>query len=299
MLDVLVSTAGAVAFVAGRTVSTVLKQPWLLFLIIASLVAVSTGILWLPLVTLPFLLLSQARQQRSDTRRHLAAQLGSRRAIYDMEPVGDVPGATVLSAVVLVGIAFLTEGSGPTITIAWRMLLLGAAAIILVGWRAGYVVFRAGGSFANEITPVVDPGQSIEARASGRLLTRNAVFRTTQAGGQAGWHVVLVRGTEPGVYGPAGVRLKDVRIVRESADGPTASPNQTATTRLLLVAPDGGAGLTLCRPDISSIEAGVLRQFGGDKPALRIDTVVGPLTLSFETSAAMAAARGAIAEQLG
>jgi hypothetical protein len=297
MLDRLLSLAGGVAFAAHRSVTATLKRPWAILAFVALLAAIGTGMWWILLLALPGIFMADSRREIRDTRFRIAARQGRKGSTYNPTPVGDFSAAPIVAAVALLIVALLVDLPTPALTITMRLAVAAVAAIILLGWRVGFVVFRPRPLADNQPSTPLDVGASVTARASGRLLSRDVIFRV-QIGSVETWHAVVIRSAKPDAYAPTAVRLRQVRMLRTPLSASTGGSRTMDQTRLIVVTPDGEAGLALARPDVQSVESGVLRLPGGDVPAVRLSTVVGPLELSFENPMAMASAFRVLTEEL-
>ena len=297
MFDRVLSLAGEVAFAAHEGVTATLERPWAILLYVALLAANATGIWWILLVVLPALFMTDSRRQMRNTHDRVATRHG-RQLVTESPPVGDFSAAPVVGAVALVVVALLVDLPTPALTVFMRLAIAAVAAIMVLGWRVGYVVFRPRALAGNPLSTSIGVGESVAARASGRLFFRDVVFRV-QVGRVETWHAVAVRSANPDAFAPAPVRLHEVRVTRTPVGVSAGVGGAPDETRMIVVTPGGEAGLALCRPDISSIESGVLRLRGGDRPAVRLATVVGPLALSFDTSEAMASVYRILTEELG
>jgi hypothetical protein len=293
-VDIFLAAAGVVAFRAYRIVGWTIAHPISLLVILGLFLGLATGLWYSAVVILAFApVIYGSRELRSNRYRRALNRRGVESA---PPPPGDLPAAPVVAAVILVAFAALISLPQEWLTVALRTVTVALAATILVGWKAGYVIFRPQGPILNKLSEALPLGQWRPARASGRLLTRDAVFEVRVAN-QPTLHTVLVDSDDPARYAPALVRLEPVMLLN-APGGSVPYKGRPLTSRLALVTPSRKAALSLARPDVRSVEAGTMKLVRGQWPALRLQTVLGPLVLSFESSQARNSALRSISEGL-
>jgi hypothetical protein len=294
MVDRVLAAAGAMAFAADRAANWVVKRPDALISLIAVWIILATRI-WELILLLPFaLLLTVGRSQLRNSR---AKRARSRLGLYDPPPPGDLRnGAMATVAAVLVLAIVVPWPSNPITPIVISILALFAAAVLL-GWRLDYLVFRPDPEQGNEMSVPLPPGESCTAKASGRLLTHDMVFEVT-ANNRPTPHVALVRAA-PEEHVPVLFRLAPVKVL--NAPTGSAAPAYGRAPRdsqLLLIGTERELGLSMSTPDLLAAETGTLKLVRSDRPAIRLDTVAGPLVLSFDTPVERAQIARAIREAL-
>lgn len=199
-----------------------------------------------------------------------------------------IPGAPLGAVGIVVAgvaLAWLLPSAAGLASVAAVVLGAVLGAVILVGWRSGYLTFRPGrviaiprGTMANaEIVPVrvtgALPGPRAMAPVAGDAVVRAMPAFARDAKGRPESPRLLRR--ERAVIGVVG---RDGRALG-------LSPRRSEGV-LAIVSRDGRAGDVLAKDTIASAVPGTTRRFRGDEPALLLERrrrAGSRLLLSFET----------------
>jgi hypothetical protein len=282
------------AFMADRVANWFAPRPPAIATAVSVWIALTSG-LWIWLVAGPLVALFSMGERQIDShmlrRRGLLAEYGSpRRGTMRNGPLY-VAAAVALFAVALPrpSVIFVV---GPALLVAI------ACAALVIGWRLDYVVFRTDDGRANAISEPLDVGQRVPALACGRLLTRDMVFAVT-ANDVETRRVATIRPIELPFHVPVRFRLAPVSLANLPAASTAPSYGRPhRPSELVMVGVKREIGLALSRPNLSGLETGTLTLVRGDRPAIRLDTVAGPVVLAFDSEAERAQAARAIRESL-
>jgi hypothetical protein len=288
--------AGTVAFRADRAAMALLRRPVGLLSFVVMLVFLAFGLWYLaPLAVGVVVVVDVDRQLDAPLWRLHGWRMGN----YAPPALGDLPHGSLLAAAGLAGVMLVMSSPWAIVTLALRVALALVILAILVGWRFGYAIFRPQEDQTVGLAAELPARQFVKARASGELLTRACVLRV-RVGNEDTFHTVLLRSSDPDEYEPRRFKLQEVRVFCAPSWGtplPDGRPGP-ARTRLILITPSAKEGLSIARPDVEDVESRILTEPRSSQPALRLDTVLGPLVLAFDSAADRAVAFRAIREAL-
>ncbi len=239
---------------------------------------------------------------RSDARSEVAKRL----AEYSAPRRGSIRNGPVYAAVVLILFAIALPRPSVALAVAIGVAVAIACAALIVGWRLDYVVFRpdaTAAATATRATPTAgaeppDAGERIQARAAGRLLTRDMVFEVT-ANDVATQHVATIQAYEVAFHVPIRFRLEPVAVASMPAASTASSYGRPPrTAELVMLGTRREIGLAMSPPNLEGLATGTLTLVRGELPAIRLRTVSGPVVLAFDSAADRDRAAGAIRESL-
>ena len=274
----------------------IIRRPMGLLAYIALIGLLATGRWYLTPFVLLIIVVTDAQRQL-DTR--LWRLHGWRMRDERPPALPDVPNLPLIDAVGLIALAAAITLPWGEATWVMRACVLLHVTIVLIGWRIGSVVFRPEGCQPSPVA-ALPVGRYVEAKASGSLLTRN-FLTNVRVGNEDSIHTVILRNVTPLEYEPRHFRMLPTRVLCVPTWGPVLPDGRSAPPgdRLILLTPPARAGLSLCRPDLRSVEPGRLILTRSSSPALRLGTVLGRLVLAFDSDADRAVAWNAIRAELG
>ena len=241
---------------------------------------------------------------RSDARSEVAKRLSE----YSAPRRGSIRNGPLYAAVVLILFAIALPRPSVVAAAAVGVGVAIACAALIAGWRLDYVVVRPDGTTdatgaATGATPAAtaEPlgvGERIQARAAGRLLTRDMVFEVT-ANDVATQHVATIRVDEVAFHVPIRFRLEPVAIANVPAASTASSYGRPARdAELVMLGTRREIGLAMSPPNLVGVVTGTLALVRGELPAMRLRTVSGPVVLAFDSAADRDRAARAIRESL-
>jgi hypothetical protein len=229
---------------------------------------------------------------RSEAEKRLAEYSAPRR--------GSIRNGPVYAAVVLILFAIALPRPSVALAAAVGIAVAIACAALIVGWRLDYVVFRPDATTPWAVTAAepLDVGERIQARAAGRLLTRDMVFEVT-ANNAATQHVATIRADEIAFHVPIRFRLEPIAVASMPAASAASSYGRPPRpAELVMLGTRREIGLAMSAPNLGGLVTGTLTLVRGERPAMRLRTVSGPVVLAFDSAADRDRAAGAIRESL-
>jgi hypothetical protein len=290
----MLAAAGVCAFTADRIADWFARRPVAVAVLVSIWIVLTTG-LWIWLVVGPLVALFTLGERQVDVRLMRRSTLALRVSAPRRGSIRNGP-IYAVAALVLFGIAL--PRPSPAMALAEALAILVLSLVIVVGWRLDYVVFRHEPDDANKTSEPLEIGQRCAARACGRLLTRDMVFEVA-ASNRPTQHVATIRDDEAAFHLPIRFRFAQVEVVNmPTASSAPSYGRPPRDSELVMVGREREIGLSLTRPNLKAFEMGTQKLVRTQRPAIRLDTVTGPVVLSFGSPGERAQAARAIRESL-